>query len=243
MSYTGRFAPSPTGPLHLGSLVTAVGSYLEARSRGGRWLVRMEDLDGPRCVPGADAEILRALEAYGFAWDGPVLYQSTRTAAYAEAVRELGDLVYPCGCSRREVCGCARGLPAGRVGRSLKVRGGDFVIRRADGFYAYQLAVVVDDAYQGVTDVVRGEDLLDSTPGQIYLHRALGLTPPRYRHIRLVRDARGDKLSKQTLAPALPLTAPAPVLRQAMQFLGLEAPEAPVGELWDWAMQAAKIGL
>jgi glutamyl-Q tRNA(Asp) synthetase len=238
VSYKGRFAPSPTGPLHLGSLVTATASYLEARSRGGQWIVRMEDLDRPRCQAGAAAEILRALEAYGFAWDEPVLYQSARDEAYAEAIRRLGDLVYPCACSRRDVCRCAEGLPPGRTARSLKVRGGDFVLRRADGLYAYQLAVVVDDAFQGVTDVVRGADLLDSTPGQIYLFRALGLPVPRYVHIPLVRDAQGDKLSKQTLAPPLPLDDPAPVLRRAMQFLGQEAPALPVNELWNWAFSA-----
>ncbi len=235
MSYKGRFAPSPTGPLHFGSLVTATASYLEARSRGGRWIVRMEDLDRPRCQPGAAAEILRALEAYGFIWDEPVLYQSTRDAAYAEAIRQLGDLVYPCACSRRDICRCAEGLPPGRAARSLKIRHGDFVLRRADGLYAYQLAVVVDDAFQGISDVVRGADLLDSTPGQVFLHRALGLPVPRYVHIPLVRDAYGDKLSKQTLAPPLPLDNPAPVLRRALQFLGQEPPELPLNELWHWA--------
>lgn len=238
MSYKGRFAPSPTGPLHFGSLVTAVASYLEARSRGGRWIVRMEDLDGPRCQPGAAEEILHALTVYAFEMDEPVLYQSTRDGAYAEAIRALGDLVYPCACSRREVCHCAQGLPPGRLARSLKIRGGDFVLRRADGLYAYQLAVVVDDAYQGITDVVRGADLLDSTPGQVYLFRALGLPVPRYVHIPLVRDARGDKLSKQTLAPPLPLDDPAPVLRRALEFLGQEPPELPLDELWRWAFSA-----
>jgi len=238
VSYKGRFAPSPTGPLHFGSLVTATASYLEARSRGGQWIVRMEDLDQPRCQPGAAAEILRALAVYGFAWDEPVLYQSTRDAAYAEAIRQLGDLVYPCACSRRDVCRCAEGLPAGRSARSLKCRGGDFVLRRADDLYAYQLAVVVDDAFQRVTDVVRGADLLDSTPGQIYLHRALGLPVPRYVHIPLVRDAHGDKLSKQTLAPPLPLENPAAELRRALQFLGQNPPELPLAQLWHWAFSA-----
>lgn len=238
MTYKGRFAPSPTGPLHFGSLVTATTSYLEARSRGGQWIVRMEDLDRPRCQAGAAAEILRALEVYGFAWDEPVLYQSTRDEAYAEAIRQLGDLVYPCACSRREVCRCAEGLPPGRAARALKIRGGDFVLRRADGLYAYQLAVVVDDAFQGVTDVVRGADLLDSTPGQIYLHRALGFSVPRYVHVPLVRDTRGDKLSKQTLAPPLALADPAPVLRRAMEFLGQEPPELPLEDLWRWAVSA-----
>ena len=185
-SYVGRFAPSPTGPLHFGSLVTAVASYVEARARNGRWLVRMEDVDLPRCVPGANACILRTLEAYGFEWDGPVLYQSTRTAAYQAGLDQLrrDGMAYPCSCSRKEVAapiypGTCRNGPH-EPGKPIAWRAvagndtddtGDFVIRRSDGFFAYQLAVVVDDAAQGVTDVVRGADLLESTPRQIRLHR------------------------------------------------------------------------
>lgn len=221
--------------------MAATASYLEARSRGGEWLVRMEDLDPPRCRAEAADEILRALHAYGFVWDGPVLYQSTRNAAYQAALEALSAWTYPCGCSRQEECRCRTGLTAGRPARAIKIRApediGDFVIRRADGLYAYQLAVVVDDAAQGVTDVVRGADLLDSTPRQMLLHRCLGLPIPGYVHVPLVLDASGDKLSKQTMAPALPLDDPAPLLRRALTFLAHPPPpDCSLAELWAWAI-------
>jgi glutamyl-Q tRNA(Asp) synthetase len=277
--YRGRFAPSPTGPLHFGSLVTAVGSFLEARRHGGLWLVRIEDLDPPREVPGASAEILRTLEAYGLHWDGPVLYQSTRAAVYEEALDQLfrSAALYPCGCSRREVLSagrvhegaviypgtCREGLPPGRKPLSLRVRThaacigfrdhiqghrvqvleeevGDFVLRRADGLYAYQLAVVVDDAAQGITHVVRGSDLLDSTPRQIHLQRLLGAPTPDYAHLPIAVNARGEKLSKQTGAKGLSCADPVPVLWRVLTFLDQDPPSelqrASLSELWSWAL-------
>jgi glutamyl-Q tRNA(Asp) synthetase len=241
---TGRFAPSPTGPLHLGSLVAAVGSWLFARREGGRWLVRMEDLDTPRVVPGAADEILHALERYGLTWDGEVVYQSQRIALYDDALATLRaqNLVYDCACSRADLRRaasapigrepvyqgtCRDGLPPGRAARAIRFRSpdgviafddmvlgrneedvfettGDFVVRRADGVYAYQLAVVVDDAAQGVTQVVRGADLLTSTARQIALQRALDLPAPSYAHLPLVLNAEGVKLGKRDGALPLP---------------------------------------
>ena len=254
----GRFAPSPSGPLHFGSLVAAVGSYLSARAQGGAWLVRMEDLDPPREVNGVAADILRTLEAYGFEWHGEILYQSRRRDAYEaalDALRQSGAL-YACGCTRKEIADssvhgiegpvypgtCRAGLAAGRSARALRVRTdnaviefedrvqgrqhaqleseiGDFVVRRADGFHAYQLAVVVDDAEQGITEIVRGTDLLTSTPRQIHLQRLLGFPPPSYLHLPAALNAQGGKLSKQTRAEALARTDPVPVLWQALAFL------------------------
>ena len=245
-TYLGRFAPSPTGPLHFGSLVAALASYLDARYHdGGRWLVRIEDVDEPRTVPGAADSILRCLEAYGMEWDGPVVYQSRRKDLYRAALEALGSHAFPCGCSR--VPGiypgtCRNGLPAGKTARAWRLRvddnvisfvdrlrgpqtdvlaetTGDFVLLRADGYFAYQLAVVVDDADQGVTDVVRGEDLLDSTGRQILLQRLLGYPTPRYAHIPVVRDASGEKLSKQTLAPPVDERGDEATLRAALAFL------------------------
>lgn len=253
--YRGRFAPSPTGPLHLGSMVAAVGSYLDARSRGGEWLIRMEDIDIPRNAPGAADAILRTLERYGFEWDGPVVYQTSRFDAYRRALESLRarGSAFACGCTRREAGDgpypgtCRNGLPAGRSGRAWRLRVdsrpvayhdrrlgpfeerldqpcGDFVLLRADGYWAYQLAVVVDDAWQRVNAVVRGEDLLDSTARQIFLQRALGFPSPSYLHLPLARDAQGEKLSKQTLAPALDDDNPVPALRNAMRLLGMDPP-------------------
>jgi glutamyl-Q tRNA(Asp) synthetase len=253
--YIGRFAPSPTGPLHIGSLIAAVASWLDARAAGGRWLVRMEDLDAPRCLPGAADAILRALERLGLWWDGEVLYQSRRLERYREALAKLHAHTYWCGCTRREIADSSLGLAvdgahiypgtcrAGtpRARRALRVRTsaaairfddrvqgaqeqvlerdvGDFVLYRADGLYAYQLAVVVDDAEQGVTDVVRGADLLDSTPRQIYLQGLLGIPTPRYLHVPVAIDATGEKLSKQT--GAAPIDASREALRRALVFLG-----------------------
>src|ERR1051326_7003258 len=235
----GRFAPSPTGPLHLGSLVAALGSYLLAE----RWLVRMEDLDTPRVVPGAAEEILGALRRYGLEWDGEVVFQSQRTALYERALATLREkgLVYDCACSRAELQRaasaplgrepgypgtCRHGIPQGKIARAIRfkapdevigfddlLRGrveenvaaetGDFVVRRADGIFAYQLAVVVDDEEQGVTQVVRGGDLLSSTPRQIALQRALGYRTPEYAHLPLVVNDKGEKLGKRD--GALPL--------------------------------------
>ena len=246
----GRFAPSPTGPLHVGSLVAAVGSRLFARSRRGRWLVRMEDLDTPRVRAGSAGEILEVLTRYGPQWDGEVEYQSVRQQGYAEALDQLRarGVAYDCGCSRADLLRagsapdaadvtdpvavypgtCRNGLAAGRTARAVRFRAtdetivfedairgrveqnlardvGDFVIRRADGVWAYQLAVVVDDAGQGVTEVVRGGDLLDSTARQIALQRALDLPTPGYAHLPLIIDARGNKIGKRDGALPLPL--------------------------------------
>ena len=241
MEVTGRFAPSPTGPLHLGSLVAALGSWLFARRAGGRWLVRMEDLDAPRVVPGSAEEILETLRRYDLQWDGEVVFQSQRTALYEAAIDVLRrqNLVYDCGCSRSDlqraasapVSGepiypgtCRNGLPPGKVPRAIRFRASDeviafddllcgrteakaddFIVRRADGVFAYQLAVVVDDAEQKVTQVVRGRDLLSSTPRQIALQRALGYPTPEYAHLPLVLNEDGSKLGKRDGALPLPL--------------------------------------
>jgi glutamyl-Q tRNA(Asp) synthetase len=262
----GRFAPSPTGPLHFGSLLAALASYCDAKQAGAQWLVRIEDVDEPRTRTGAEDEILATLSQYGFAWDGPVLRQSERTAQYETALARLvaAGHAYPCACTRRELEAaplgpggehvypgtCRAGIPPGRVARaqrSWRVRVGagegtgaatiafrdrlqgpqqqdlardvgDFVVKRADGLFAYQLAVVVDDALQGITDVVRGADLLSSTPRQIHLQRLLGLATPSYLHIPIAINADGEKLSKQTRAAPLPPQA-LPALLAAWRFL------------------------
>ncbi len=287
--YIGRFAPSPTGPLHLGSLVAAVGSYLDARAHQGIWRLRMEDVDSPRCIPGAADQILHALESFEFSWDGPVVVQSQRLAAYQDALSGLQSQqwVYPCFCSRKKilsygvrtsvdgsrvypgVCRLHRGhdgatpperSPAWRLQvpdeihcfedrflgpqtQNLARDVGDFVLFRADGLFAYQLAVVVDDGWQGITDVVRGSDLLVSTARQIWLQRCLGLPTPRYGHLPLVCNAAGEKLSKQTRAPALLLKTASEKIRQliqAMGFLGLPVSpvlqDASLAELWRWGV-------
>lgn len=274
----GRFAPSPTGPLHLGSLVAAVASFLDARAAGGRWLVRMEDLDHPRCAPGAADTILRQLEAYGLYWDGEVLVQSQRDAAYeaALAILRTSGWAYPCACTRSQLAGaprnqegealypgtCREGLPSGAAARSWRVRVadvsahfhdrihgnleqdlarevGDFIVKRADGLFAYQLAVVVDDAFQGITHVVRGADLLWNTPRQIHLQTLLGLPTPDYAHVPLITNVAGQKLSKQTRAPALPEHGRSVVLAQALAALGHPPPaelaKADPAELLAWA--------
>lgn len=254
MTYRGRFAPSPTGLLHFGSLAAAVGSWLCARAAAGQWLVRMEDIDPPREVAGSAEAILHALPAFGLVADAPVLFQSQRRAAYDAAFEQLraADQVFPCWCSRSDLA-AAGGIhrdgacvappdteraPAwrlrvpdiaihfddalqGRQRQNLREVAGDFVIRRVEGFYAYQLACVVDDAVQGITEVVRGADLLDTTPRQIYLQRCLSLTTPRYRHLPLVLDADGRKLSKSTRANAVDPSNPMPALRRVLEFLGL----------------------
>lgn len=251
--YVGRFAPTPSGPLHAGSLVAALASWLDARAHHGRWLVRVEDLDTPRNVAGASEEILAQLDRCGLRPDGDVSFQSRRVALYEAALDRLVAQcdAYPCGCSRRDLAAgvypgtCRNGL-GGRAVRSWRLRAkgaevdwtdrrlgpqhedvaaetGDFVLRRADGVWAYQLAVVVDDAAQGVTDVVRGEDLASNTARQIMLQRRLGVATPRYLHTPLVLAADGEKLSKQNGAAPLDLRLPLAALREAGRVLGVRA--------------------
>lgn len=275
--YRGRFAPTPSGPLHFGSLVAALGSCLDARARGGAWLVRMEDVDPPRVVPGAADAILRTLEAYGFEWDGPVLWQGRRGEAYRAALADLirAGWLYGCNCTRKLIAqtarpgvdgpvypGTCRGRPPtegpawrfavpdlrvefqdrllGRVACDLARECGDFVLKRTDGVFTYQLAVVVDDAEQGISHVVRGADLLASTPRQIALQQALGLTTPSHLHLPVVLDEAGQKLSKQTLAAPLVHARRLPALFQAATFLGMVVPAeiASVTEFWIWARSA-----
>lgn len=286
-NYIGRFAPSPTGPLHIGSLVAAMASYLDAKVHHGQWLVRIEDVDGDRNVAGADQHILASLQRCGMRWDDEVTWQSRRTALYEQALPRLGDLVYPCGCSRKEIADsqlsltgrqaqaliypgtCRHGLAPGKTARALRLKvpqsphcvigfddrwaghisqditddAGDFVIKRADGFWAYQLAVVVDDGDQRVTDIVRGADLLDSTPRQIYLQQALGLPQPRYLHVPVVVNELGEKLSKQTGALAFDNgAAPDMLLQQALlpaaRFLGMDFQADTIEGFWRAATPA-----
>lgn len=274
--YRGRFAPSPTGPLHFGSLVSAVGSYCQARQQGGHWLVRMEDLDKGREQPGAADNILRTLEAFGLYWDESVVWQSQRLPLYEHAIEELRRMrtVYPCACSRSDIRQqtdriktpvypgtCREGLQSGQQARSVRIKTvpgligfidalqgpqtqdiqndvGDFVLQRADGFYAYQLAVVIDDAAQGISDVVRGADLLDNTPRQIFLQQLLGLHTPAYLHLPVATNSAGEKLSKQTFAKPVDVTSPVPELVKALRFLGQEIPsELPhesLSAVWQW---------
>ena len=283
--YIGRFAPSPTGPLHAGSLVAALASWLDARAHGGRWLVRIEDIDSPRCMPGADAEILRQLAACGLQPDSPPQYQSARSAAYQSALDRLvaNGWAYPCACSRKAIedavtiAGgmrsrhgeriypgtCRPGL-AGKPARAWRLRTdtagritwtdrrlgpqaqdlpsevGDFVLKRADGLWAYQLAVVVDDADQGVSDIVRGEDLADNTARQHWLQQALGLPTPRYLHTPLVYDARGEKLSKQNGAQALDARSPVTCLAAAGRTLGMPVDAFAAATPADWLAAATQ---
>lgn len=279
--YIGRFAPSPTGPLHFGSLIAALASFLRAKSQQGRWLVRMEDLDRPREVAGAADHILRTLEALGLEWDGEVMYQSRHQVAYEAALQKLRNLgwAYPCGCTRSEIAAaqpdgtnnelvypgtCRQGLLPGRAARAWRVRTtaepihfedllqgvqsqvlqrlcGDFVIRRADRLFAYQLAVVVDDAEQAITEVVRGCDLLDSTARQIHLQRLLALPTPDYLHLPVATDVAGNKLSKQTGAAPVDPRQGGAVLVAALQFLGQRPPQemgrASPAEVLRWAAE------
>ncbi len=260
MGYVGRFAPSPTGPLHFGSLVAALASYLDAKAHDGKWLVRIEDIDETRCNATYTSDILRTLQAFGMQWDGEVEIQSARKGLYANALQRLRarGLVYACACSRKEIADSAvagldglvypgtcrdmsiddantairvqttsekisfTDLVQGEIEQRIEQEIGDFVLKRRDGLFAYQLAVVVDDADQGITHVVRGADLLDSTARQIYLQRLLGYPTPQYLHIPVAVNALGQKLSKQTLAIAVPTMQDAvhTVLLSALRFLG-----------------------
>ncbi|MGY1449992.1 tRNA glutamyl-Q(34) synthetase GluQRS [Pseudomonas chlororaphis] len=272
-SYIGRFAPTPSGHLHFGSLVAALASYLDARAVGGRWLLRMEDLDPPREEPGAQAAILKALESYGFEWDGEMVRQSERHAAYAEVLNRLFNqgLAYACTCSRKQLepyhgiyPGLCRNARHGQEDAAIRLRVpeleyrftdrvqgefrqhlgrdvGDFVIRRRDGLYAYQLAVVLDDAWQGVTDIVRGADLLDSTPRQLYLQELLGLPQPRYLHVPLITQPDGHKLGKSYRSPPLAADQATPLLLRALRALGQktdsEMVHASPREVLSWGIE------
>lgn len=275
--YRGRFAPSPTGPLHFGSLVAALASCCDARAAGGEWLLRIEDVDTPRSSGHVGEAMLATLHAYGFEWDGAVVHQSERTALYQSAFERLvaHGQVFACACTRKELAAaplglagervypgtCRRGIAPGRTGRAWRLRVsdepigfrdrlqgwqeqclerdiGDFIVQRADGLFAYQLAVVVDDAAQGITHVVRGADLLASTARQIWLQRQLELPTPSYLHHPVAISPTGEKLSKQTGAPALDPTDPLPALLRAWEFLAQPpAPTAPtsVAQFWRWA--------
>jgi glutamyl-Q tRNA(Asp) synthetase len=260
-TYIGRFAPTPSGYLHFGSLVAALASYLDARSVGGQWLLRMEDLDPPREMPGAQDAILRSLELYGFEWDGALVRQSERHEHYAALIERLfaEGLAYACTCSRKQLEGCGGIYPgtcrnAGHPDHDAAIRlrvpqleyrfvdrvqgefrqhlgheVGDFVIRRRDGLFAYQLAVVLDDGWQGVTDVVRGADLLDSTPRQLYLQELLGLPQPRYLHVPLIIQPDGHKLGKSYRSPPLPADQAPPLLARALRALGQQPPAELAG--------------
>lgn len=295
--YIGRFAPSPTGPLHFGSLVAAVASYCDAKANSGQWLVRMEDLDRPREVSGAADEILRSLDAFGFEWDGEISYQSKRDGQYAEALNQLQKqaLIYPCTCTRKEIADssnavgidgliypktCIKHTPMsntlghplsnslleldspcihaayralvldknitfldaiqGEITQNMAHDVGDFIVKRADGLFAYQLAVVVDDAAQDISHIVRGADLLDSTPRQIYLQQSLGLPIPHYAHIPIATNYAGEKLSKQTRAQPLSTRLAGHQLFEALRFLGQQAPveisSGNLSEIWRWAI-------
>lgn len=280
MPYIGRFAPSPTGPLHFGSLVAAVASYCDAKAHKGKWLLRIEDIDTPRVQPGATDSIINTLAAFGFKWDGDIMYQSQRNKAYLEAFNRLNhqQLLYPCTCTRKEIADsstvmgiegivypgtclhhaikqnhpiawriktedkpmCFYDAIQGNITQNLQSDIGDFVLKRADGIFTYQLAVVVDDAEQGITHVVRGSDLLNSTTRQIFLQQLLGFDTPHYVHIPVVTNPHGEKLSKQTLATALSLTNIQQQLYDAFCFIGLAPPttikNATPKEMWRWAI-------
>ncbi len=275
--YVGRFAPSPTGPLHFGSLLTAVASYLQAKSRSGLWLLRVEDIDPPRQQAGAVDEILTALERYGFEWDGPVSYQDDNQAKHLQVIAELREAgrAYPCSCSRRDLAQARRGplgaiypgtcrdgfeggdlairvrtngdaiefidVLQGRHRQHLESESGDFVILRRDGLIAYHLAVVVDDYVQGITEIVRGIDLLDSTPRQIHLQRMLGYRTPEYLHIPVAENDQGQKLSKLTGAAAIPLDDVRRTLVNSLDALGQQPPpelaESSLNDIWSWAIK------
>jgi glutamyl-Q tRNA(Asp) synthetase len=285
MPYRGRFAPSPTGPLHFGSLVSALASWLDARAHRGAWLVRIEDIDGPRTVPGAAEDILATLERFGMQADEPPVWQSTRLARYQQALEQLkaGGMIYPCGCTRKEIADsllhaharnttlaypgtCREGLhgkPArawrlrvpdgdaaiiafedrwqGMQTQNLATEVGDFVLKRADDQWAYQLAVVVDDADAGITHIVRGADLMDSTARQIYLQRCLGVPTPEYLHVPVVVNEQGEKLSKQNGATALDSDKPLDALSAAARHLGLKVEGAAAHTTLDGFYAAATV--
>jgi len=280
--YRGRFAPSPTGPLHIGSLIAATGSYLQAKRHNGQWFVRIEDIDPPRETKGASDNIIKTLDAFGFEWDGDILYQSTRLAAYEEIIQTLiaNEQAYFCHCSRKQINEhadigvngpiyprtclhkkiqhhkypqtaalrfhtrdeniCFNDFTQASIRQNVARESGDFVIKRADGLYNYQLAVVIDDAYQDITEVVRGSDLLLLTPGQINLQQALNYPTPDYLHMPVITNEHGQKLSKQTKAMAIEGTQGSQALWLCLKFLGQQPPEElkndSIKNFWQWAI-------
>lgn len=281
-AYRGRFAPTPSGPLHFGSLTTAVGSYLQAKSQNGQWRIRIDDLDPPRVVKGAADTILKCLEIYGLNWDGPVLYQSSRHDAYQAALDELNKIgmIYPCACSRKDIKDtlaanrktslvypgtCRNGLKQGQQAETWRVKTdnsviefedlflgtssqhvqkkvGDFLVKRVGDYYAYHLAVVVDDAYQGYTEIIRGYDLLESAHRQIFLQKLLNIIPPAYGHLPLVLNDQGKKMSKQNLTEKSIINSdPVPTLCAALRVLGQPLPEgileSDIDSFWEWAIK------
>ncbi len=271
--YTGRFAPSPSGPLHFGSLVAALASYFDARANHGKWLVRIEDIDPPREQPGAATLILQTLETYGLHWDDSVLFQSNRSQDYQDILDDLfkKQRLYPCTCTRKKLAGHNRIYPGYCRSRTIlpdtphslrlkcsdeiisfddQIQGkqsfdlsnlGDFILKRKDGLFAYQLAVCADDAFQQVTHVVRGHDLIDSTPRQLYLQNILGFRHPVYSHIPVITLNKGNKLSKQNHAPAIPLDEPRPLLIKGIKALGMKLGEvlndASLEDILKWGIQ------
>ncbi len=271
-NYTGRFAPSPTGPLHFGSIIAALASYLRSRSLGGKWLLRIDDIDTPRNQPGAANSIMHTLEALGLWWDGEVVFQSHRVELYKEILNDLDkrQLLYPCSCSRSEIKGrpypgtCRNGITRKRKNNALRIRTdsrqihfndliqgeveqciekdvGDFILKRTDGLIAYHLATVIDDHLQGVTEVMRGTDLLDSTPRQIFLQQVLGYEHPQYFHHAVAINPSGTKISKQNHAPGIDISNGAQALFEALVFLGQEPDpsltEGACGDIVSWALQ------
>lgn len=272
--YKGRFAPSPTGAVHFGTLLAAVGSYLQAKKNDGDWIIRMEDVDLTRKIEGADTDILHTLEAFGFEWQGEVLYQSTQNPHYEAALHQLIEqsLVFPCLCTRKQLAETAgdiypgncrsRQLPEksdhalrliagdsnitfndaimGEQSQHMAQQCGDFIIKRRDGLFAYQLAVVVDDAMQSITEIVRGADLLDSTPRQIYLQQLLGYTSPAYCHLPLAVDVDGNKISKSEGAAKVDVKNKTKQLCEVLAFLGQQPPDdlpaCNINDIWQWAI-------
>ena len=268
--YKGRFAPSPTGPVHFGTLIAAVGSFLQAKINNGEWLIRMEDVDTTRKVEGSDKEILDTLEAFGFEWDGEIIYQSEQNVHYENALQQLisRSLVFPCACTRKQLTssnnsiypGTCRNRPfpdeeehalrllaknitiefsdivMGKQSQNIAQQCGDFVIKRRDGLFAYQLAVVVDDAVQNITEIVRGSDLLDSTPRQIYIQQLLGYQTPAYCHLPLAVDSNGDKISKSEGAARVDVNNKEKLMCRVLEFLGQNPPldlaDSDVDDIW-----------
>ena len=273
-SYRGRFAPSPTGPVHFGTLIAAVGSYLQARTNNGKWLIRMEDVDTTRKLEGSDKEILDTLEAFGFEWDGEIIYQSEQTEHYENALQQLisRSLVFPCTCTRKQLTssnnsiypGTCRSklLPnedehalrllakditiefsdrvMGKQSQNIAYQCGDFVIKRRDALFAYQLAVVVDDAMQNITEIVRGSDLLDSTPRQIYIQQLLGYQTPAYCHLPLAVDSNGDKISKSEGGARVDVNNKEKLVCKVLEFLGQNPPldlaDSDIDDIWKWSI-------